>query len=320
MLSLRAFAIPSAAAVPVSMSHESGSLKSILFALGANAAIAVAKLTAAVFTGSHSMLAEAIHSSADCGNQGLLLWGLKRAKRPPSPDHPLGFGKAIYFWSFIVALILFSMGGVFSIYEGIHKLDQDAPLTLPWLAVGILVFSILMELVSLRACLHEVNRERGSQGLWAWFRQTRQSALMVVLGEDIAALAGLAIALAAILLTMVTGNPVFDALGSIAIGVLLVGVAIGVGAEIKNLLIGESVEPRMRQAMQRFLEDRSEVDQVFNMLTLQMGNDVMVAVKARMREQKSARDLIDDINRCERAFKQTFPEVRWLFFEPDVSD
>jgi len=319
MLSLSAFVI---ASVPADsfMSHASGSLKSIFFALGANAAIAVAKLTAAVFTGSNSMLAEAIHSFADCGNQGLLLWGLKRAKRPPSPDHPLGFGKAIYFWSFIVALILFSMGGVFSIYEGIHKLDQDAPLTQPGLAVAILMFSILLELVSLRACLQEVNRERGSQGLWAWFRQTRQSALIVVLGEDIAALAGLAIALAAILLTMVTGNPVFDAIGSIAIGLLLVGVAVGVGAEIKNLLIGESVEPRVRQAMRRFLEERSEVDQMFNMLTLQMGDDVMVAVKARMRERNSAREMIEDINRCEQSLKQAFPNVRWLFFEPDVAD
>ena len=302
------------------MSLESGSLKSILFALGANAAIAVAKLTAAVFTGSNSMLAEAIHSFADCGNQGLLLWGIKRAKRPPSPDHPLGFGKAIYFWSFIVALILFSMGGVFSIYEGIHKLHQTTPMTLPWLAVGILVFSILMELVSLRACLQAVNRERGSQGLWAWFRETRQSALIVVLGEDIAALAGLAIALAAILLTMLTGNPMFDAIGSIAIGVLLVGVAFGVGAEIKNLLIGESVEPQAREAMRSFLEERSEIDQVFNMLTLQMGDDVMLAVKARIRDRKSSRELIDDINRCEKAIKQAFPNIRWLFFEPDVTD
>jgi len=302
------------------MSLESGSLKSILFALGANAAIAVAKLMAAMFTGSNSMLAEAIHSFADCGNQGLLLWGIKRAKRPPSPDHPLGFGKAIYFWSFIVALILFSMGGVFSIYEGIHKLHQTTPMTLPWLAVGILVFSILMELVSLRACLQAVNRERGSQGLWAWFRETRQSALIVVLGEDIAALAGLAIALAAILLTMLTGNPMFDAIGSIAIGVLLVGVAFGVGAEIKNLLIGESVEPQAREAMRSFLEERSEIDQVFNMLTLQMGDDVMLAVKARIRDRKSSRELIDDINRCEKAIKQAFPNIRWLFFEPDVTD
>lgn len=302
------------------MSHASGSLKSIFFALGANAAIACAKLGAAVFTGSNSMLAEAIHSFADCGNQGLLLWGLRRAQRPPSPEHPLGFGKAIYFWSFIVALILFSMGGLFSIYEGYHKLHQAEPLTLPWLAVGILLFSVIMETVSLLACLQEVNRERGSLGLWPWFRQTRQSALIVVLGEDIAALAGLLFALIAIGLTILTGNPVFDAAGSIAIGLLLVGVAIGVGAEIKSLLIGESVEPKVRDALRDFLEARPEVERVFNLLTLQMGDDIMLAVKAELRDKSSVNGLIDDINRCEKALRAAFPRVRWLFFEPDVRD
>lgn len=302
------------------MSHDTDSLKSILFALGANGAIAIAKLGAALYTGSNSLLAEAIHSFADCGNQGLLLWGLRRAKRPPTPDHPLGFGKAIYFWSFIVALLLFSMGGMFSIYEGIHKLDQGGGLTMPWLAVGILVFSLALEAVSLRACLQAVNRARGTLGLWSWFRQTRQSALIVVLGEDIAALAGLALALAAILLTMVTGDPVFDAAGSIAIGVLLVGVAMGVGAEIKSLLIGESVEPAVRQVLEDFLRAQPEVEEVFSLLTLQLGDDIMVAVKARMRESSSASVLIADINRCEEALRAKFPRVRWLFFEPDDSD
>lgn len=302
------------------MSHDTDSLKSILFALGANGAIAIAKLGAALTTGSNSLLAEAIHSFADCGNQGLLLWGLRRAKRPPTPDHPLGFGKAIYFWSFIVALLLFSMGGMFSIYEGIHKLDQEGGLNRPWLAIGILVFSLALEAVSLRACLQAVNRARGDQALWPWFRQTRQSALIVVLGEDIAALAGLVLALAAILLTMATGDPVFDAAGSIAIGVLLVGVAMGVGAEIKSLLIGESVEPAVRQAMEDFLRARPEVEEVFSLLTLQLGDDVMVAVKARMRESSSASVLIGDINRCEEALRAQFPRVRWLFFEPDVAD
>jgi len=302
------------------MSHDTDSLKSILFALGANGAIAIAKLGAALYTGSNSLLAEAIHSFADCGSQGLLLWGLRRAKRPPTPDHPLGFGKAIYFWSFIVALLLFSMGGMFSIYEGIHKLDQGGGLTMPWLAVGILVFSLVLEAVSLRACLQAVNRARGTQGLWPWFRQTRQSALIVVLGEDIAALAGLALALAAILLTMATGNPIFDAAGSIAIGVLLVGVAMGVGAEIKSLLIGESVEPAVRQAMEDFLRARREVEEVFSLLTLQLGDDIMVAVKARMRESDAVTLLLGDINRCEEALRAKFPRVRWLFFEPDDSD
>lgn len=302
------------------MSHDSGSLKSIFFALGANAAIALAKLGAALYTGSHSMLAESVHSFADCGNQGLLLWGLKKAKRPPSPDHPLGYGKAVYFWSFIVALILFSMGGLFSMYEGIHKLYQSEPMNRPELAIGILIFSIVMEAISLRACLQEVNRLRGSISLWTWFRQTRESALLIVLGEDIAALAGLVFALIAILLAMVTGNPMFDALGSIAIGILLVGVAIGVGAEIKSLLIGESVDPRVRDDIQGFLENRPEIDRLFNLLTLQLGDDMMVAVKARMRNPSTTRHLIDDINACEKALKAAYPQVRWLFFEPDVAD
>ena len=302
------------------MAYSTGSLKSILFALGANAAIAVAKLGAATYTGSNAMLAESIHSFADCGNQGLLLWGLQRARRPPSPDHPLGYGKAIYFWSFIVALILFSMGGVFSIHEGVQKLDSVEALTAPWLAIVILVFSMTAEAVSLRTCLEEVNRVRGELGLWAWFRETRDSALIVVLGEDIAALAGLGFALFAILLTVATGNPAFDAAGSIAIGLLLVTVAIGIGAEIKSLLIGESAEPQVSRAIERFIEERSEVERVFSLLTLQLGNDLMVAVKAHMREQVSASTLLGDINACEVAVKGAFPQVRWLFFEPDVAD
>lgn len=302
------------------MSHAPNSLKSIFFALGANAAIAVAKLGAAIYTGSHSLLAESIHSFADCGNQGLLLWGLRRARRSPSPEHPLGYGMAIYFWSFIVALMLFSMGGLFSIYEGLHKLGSREPLSTPWLAVGILLFSVAMEAVSLRACLQEVNRVRGPLGLWTWFRQTRQSALIVVLGEDIAALAGLCLALAAVALTMLTGNPVFDAAGSVAIGALLVGVAMGIGAEIKSLLIGESVEPPVRDAIQAFLEARPEVDRVFNLLTLHLGEDIMVAVKAQMRETVSAAVLVGDINATEAALRKAFPQVRWLFFEPDVAD
>lgn len=302
------------------MSHQADSLKSIFFALGANAAIAAAKLFAALHTGSNSMLAEAVHSFADCGNQGLLLVGLKRAKRPPSPDYPLGYGKAIYFWSFIVALILFSMGGLFSIYEGIHKLESHEGLESPWMAVGILGFSIAMELVSLFGCLREVNKARGKKGLWRWFRETRQSELIVVLGEDVAALAGLALALIAVLLAIFTGDPVYDAAGSIAIGVLLVLVAVGIGVEIKGLLIGQGVEPDVKQAMQDYLEGRAEVGRVFNILTLQLGSEVMVAAKVQMREAAAAADLVADINRCEAGLRAAFPQVKWVFFEPDVAD
>ncbi len=302
------------------MSHQADSLKSILFALGANAAIAAAKLFAAIYTGSNSMLAEAIHSFADCGNQGLLILGLKRAKRPPSPDFPLGYGKAIYFWSFIVALILFSMGGLFSIYEGIHKLEAHKGLESPWLAVGILAFSIAMEGISLYGCLREVNKARGSRGLWRWFRETRQSELIVVLGEDVAALAGLVFALIAVGLAMVTGDPVYDAAGSIAIGALLVLVAVGIGAEVSQLLIGQSVEPEIKQAIHNHLDKREEVAQIFNLITLQLGNDVMVAVKAKMRRTAEMDDMIADINRCEAGLKAAFPQVRWVFFEPDKVD
>src|SRR5215218_2743714 len=199
------------------MSAGADSLKSILFALGANFLIALAKTGGAIFTGSSSMLAEAIHSYADCANQALLLWGLREGRRRPSPEHPLGYGKAIYFWSFIVALMLFSMGGLFSIYEGVHKLQVHEPLENAWVAIGILVFGIAAESVSLWGCLREVNKERGRQGLWRWFRSSRQSELLVVFAEDVAALGGLSLALVFIGVSMSTGNPAWDAAGSIAI-------------------------------------------------------------------------------------------------------
>src|SRR5687767_8790224 len=225
------------------MAGKADSVRTILYALGANLAIAAAKTAAAIFTGSSAMLAEAIHSYADAGNQGLLLWGMKQAKRPPSPDYPLGWGKAVFFWSFIVALVLFSLGGLFSLYEGWHKLHATEGLNYPWVAVGILLFGIAAETVSLRACLHEVNKVRDGRTLWRWFRESRQSELVVILGEDIAALFGLVLALAAILITVMTGDPMWDALGSMSIGVLLIVVAIGIGIEIKALLIGQSAEP-----------------------------------------------------------------------------
>lgn len=302
------------------MAGKANSVKTIFYALGANFAIFVAKLVAAILTGSGSMLAEAVHSLADCGNQGLLLLGLKRAKAPPSPDFPLGFGKAIYFWSFLVALMLFSVGGMFSIYEGLHKLQHPEPLRWAWLAVGVLTFGIVAEALSMWGCLNEVNKARGSQSLWRWFRDSRQSELIVIFGEDLAALLGLVFALIAVLLTMATGNPMYDALGSIGIGVLLIVIAVFIAVEVKALLIGQGVEPRTREAMLKFLGAREEIKQVYNLLTLQMGPDVVVAIKAEMARYLAPRDLIEDINRVEQAFRAEFPDVRWCFFEPDSSD
>ncbi|MGH6634846.1 MAG: cation diffusion facilitator family transporter [Gammaproteobacteria bacterium] len=300
------------------MSQQADSVKSILYALGANGAIALAKLYAAVSTGSSAMLAETIHSVADCANQGLLLLGIKRAKRPASAEHPLGHGKAVYFWSFIVALMLFSMGGLFSVKEGAHKLDAQEPLSAPWLAIGVLVFSIAAEIVSLNGCLREVNKVRGQRSLWRWFRESRQSELIVVLGEDIAALLGLVLALGAIGLTLLTGDPLFDALGSMAIGVLLILIACALAVEIKGLLIGQSVEPSLQHAIQETIAGREEVEHVLNLITLQLGADVMVAVKAKMRNVGSAPELAEAINRCESTLREAFPQVKWVFFEPDL--
>ena len=302
------------------MSHGADSIKSIIFALGANLAIAISKLIAAVVTGSSAMMAESVHSLADSGNQLLLLLGIKHAKRPPSPDYPLGFGKAVYFWSFIVALILFSMGGVFSIYEGIHKLHHPEPLSYPFVAVGVLLFSIAAESFSMWGCLREVNKELRGRSLGQWFRETRQSELLVVFGEDLAALLGLNLALMAVILTIITGNPLYDAAGSICIGVLLVVIAVVIGVQVQALLIGQSVEPDQRVQMLEFLQERDEIVKVFNLLTLQLGNDVMVAVKAKMTQMDSAESLIEAVNRCEVELKRAFPQVLWSFFEPDSED
>ncbi len=302
------------------MAGSGDSTRAILFALGANFAIACAKGAAAFFTGSSAMLAETVHSLADCGNQLLLLLGMRQARRAPSPDYPLGYGKAIYFWSFLVALMLFSVGGMFSLYEGIHKLQHAEPLKQWWWAAGVLAFAIAAEGVSMRACLQEVAKARGGRSLWRWFRDSRQAELVVIFGEDLAALLGLVLALGAVLLSVATGNPVWDAIGTIAIGALLIVVAAFVAIEVKALLIGQGVEPERQRQIRAFLEARPEVAHVFNLITLQLGTEVMLSVKARMRETVDAGALLAQINAVEQAVQAAFPEIRWSFFEPDVSD
>jgi len=302
------------------MSGSANSLKSIFYALGANAAIAVAKTTGAVFTGSASMLAEAIHSFADCGNQALLIWGLKEARQKASAEHPLGHGRAIYFWSFIVALMLFSMGGLFSIYEGAHKLQGHEPVRYAWVAVAILSFSIVAEGLSLWGALREIDKERGELNLWRWFRSSRQSELLVIFGEDLAALGGLVVALCFVGLSMWTGNPMWDAVGSICIGVLLVAVAVLVGVEVKALLVGQSAAPDVQAAMRSHLEAQPQVAKIFSLITQQLGSEVMVAVKAHMRPTGSDVALIEAINATEKSLRAAFPQIRWCFFEPDLRD
>jgi len=299
------------------VSNPGNSTRAIFYALGANLGIFAAKLAAALFTGSGAMLAEAVHSLADCGNQGLLLLGMKRAKLPPTPDFPLGYGKETYFWSFLVALMLFSVGGAFSVYEGIHKLSQPEPLEKPWLAIAVLVFSIVLEWLSLRACLQEINQAREKNSLWHWFRESRNSEMIVLFGEQLAALLGLAFALAAIGVSMITGNPLYDAIGTIGIGVLLIVIAVFVAIEIKALLIGQSAAPARRKEIEDYLHSHPDTMEIHNVITLQLGPEIMVSVKVGMDPELRTGDLIRQINKIEVDMRQKFPEIKWLFFEPD---
>jgi len=296
---------------------QASSLRAVLYALGANSGILIAKGTAAALTGSAAMLAEAIHSAADCGNQVLLLFGMKDAKRVADDKHPLGYGRAIYFWSFLVAVLLFTLGGLFSVYEGWHKFSEPEPMNNAGIAVGVLLVAIVLESFSLAGCIREIRKVAAGRSLWRFFRTSRNSELIVILGEDIAALAGLVLALLAIGLAVATGNPVYDAIGSMAVGLLLVIVAVLLSIEIKAMIIGESAESELQDAVRAFLAGRPEIAETYNVLTLQLGEGVMLAVKARMREVGSADALIETINKVEADLRTTFPAVQWCFFEPD---
>ncbi|MGE5337108.1 MAG: cation diffusion facilitator family transporter [Gemmatimonadota bacterium] len=301
------------------MADSSGaSLRAILFALGANAGIAITKFGAALYTGSGAMLAEAIHSVADCANQLLLLVGMRQARRPESAEHPLGQHRAVYYWSMIVALLLFFVGGAFSVYEGISRLLHPEPLKNAPVALAVLGIAVVLEAASLWGAMREIRKVQGARTFWRWFRETRQSELMVVAGEDIAALLGLVFAFIAIAAAMVTGNPALDALGSVAVGVLLMVVAIAVLQEIKAMIIGESAEPAVRAAIRAHIEARREVRNVISLITLQWGEKLIVAVQAEMHDPGSAAALIAAINDVEASIQQAFPQARWVFFEPDV--
>lgn len=302
------------------MSANTDSIRSILYALFANLSIAIAKGFAAFWTGSSAMLAEAIHSLADSCNQLLLLFGMRQSQKPADANYPLGYGKSIYFWSFLVAVILFSIGGGFSLYEGVHKFSNPQPITSPMVAIGVLVFAIIAETASLWGCMHAVNKERRGRNLSTWFRESRSSELLVVFGEDVAALLGLIFALVAIIAAAVTGNPVYDAIGTVMIGILLLVIAVLLAIEVKALLIGQGVEIHTQDQMKEFLRNQPEINHLYNILTMQMGPDVMVAIKARMERTGSESELINAINKVEREFRKAFPVTKWLFFEPDNQD
>lgn len=290
----------------------------IFLALGANALIAVCKFGAAAFTGSGAMLAEAIHSLADCLNQLLLLWGLRQARDPVSELHPLGTGRVGYFYSMIVALMLFFIGGAFSVYEGIHRLRAPEPISDSYVAIGVLLVSLVLEGISLTGAFRQIRQQHAGKPLWRWFRETRESELLVVAGEDTAAIAGLAIALVAVLASTITGNPLYDACGSIGVGVVLMVVAGLVLREVKSMIIGESASPETRAEIRKFLEDRPEILSVISLITLQWGEHIVVAVQAELIDYPSGRAQVDAINVIEADLQAAFDHARWVFFEPDI--
>ncbi|HJU83309.1 MAG TPA: cation diffusion facilitator family transporter [Holophagaceae bacterium] len=297
---------------------SASSTKALLLSLGANIGIAVAKFAVFGVTGSSALLTEALHSSADCGNQLLLFVGLKQGKAPATAKHPLGKGQAAFVASFLVALLLFTVGGLYSMVEGLHKIRHpEHPEHLGW-AVALLLFAAALEAVSLRGALQAAKAERGKRSLLRYLRQSSATELVVVLAEDAAALVGLGLALAAVLLVMLTGNPVWDGVGSLFIGLLLMGVAAFVGTEVTSLLLNEAPPLALRAAIRAAADEDPEVEQCLNLIAVVVGPDrLMVSLKVRFRPQPSGAALVEAINALERRLRAGFPPIQHLFVEPD---
>ena len=299
----------------------SESVGEIVKSLVANVAIACAKGVAAALSGSGAMLAETLHSVADCGNQILLLVGVRSAKKPPDARHPLGYGRAMYFYSFIVALMLFFGGGVFSIREGIHKILHPDTLDSVTVAYAILAFSIALEGYSLASNIREIGRRRGERSYWRYLRETKDSDLIVVFGENAAAVLGLVFAIAAVALARATGDGRWDGIGSLAIGIVLVGVATFLAREVKSLLVGEAADADIRGHVDAVAAQQPNVVRVLNAITLQQGpGEIVVAAKLELKRGLDTTEIVATINAFERSLKQRAPEVRWSFIEPDVED
>jgi len=296
-----------------------GSRRAIVAAFVANLGIAVTKLAAYLVTGAASMLAEAVHSLADTGNQGLLLLGGNLARREATPEHPFGFGRERYFWAFVVALVLFSLGAVFAVAEGVAKLRDPHQLSDPFWAVGVLAVAIALEAWSLRTAVQEANRVRGAEGFWSFVRRTKSPELPVVLLEDVGALLGLVFALLAVLLTMATGDARFDAMGSVAIGCLLAVIAWVLAREMRSLLLGEAASPGTQQAIREALGASPEVRRLIHLRTLHLGpEELLVAAKVEFDPSFGFAQLARSIDAAEARIRDRVPEARLIFLEPDV--
>lgn len=302
------------------MAGPDGGRKATIAALLANLGIAVAKLVAFVFTRSAAMLAEGIHSIADSSNQGLLLLGGARARREPTPTHPFGYGRERYFWAFVVAIVLFTLGSLFSLFEGVEKLRHPHEISSLWWAVGVLGVGIVFESFSMRVAVREANAvRRGSW--WTFVRRAKVPELPVVLLEDVGALVGLLVALVGVVLAQVTGNPRFDALGSIAIGALLGVIAIVLAAEMKSLLIGESASPGQQAAIREAILADGDLDELIHFRTLHLGPDeLLVAGKVTLRSGLSAREVARVIDRIESQIRERVPGAEAIYLESDVRE
>jgi len=303
------------------MSHEGESTGEIIKSLVVNVLIAAAKGVAAVVSGSGAMLAETLHSSADCGNQLLLLRGVKATKRPPDAHHPLGHGRQMYFYSFIVALLLFFGGGVFSIHEGVEKILHPEAVEDITMAMVILGISLVLEGWSCYGNVVQLNKRRGDIPFVQYLRETKDSDLIVVFGENSAAVLGLIFASTALVLARVTGDGRWDGIGSLSIGLVLVGVATFLAGEIKSLLVGESADRKTVAMLEALAEEDPNIVKVLNVIALQQGpGEVMLAMKVQMIPGLTTETLVDAINAFERQIKVRAPAVKWSFIEPDNDD
>ena len=296
-----------------------GSRRTIVAAFLANLGIAAAKFVAAAATGSAAMLAETIHSFADAGNQGLLMVGSRRARRDPTPEHPFGYGGERYFWAFVVALVLFTMGGLFSIVEGVDKLRYPHELNSVGWAGGVLLVAIALESASFRVAIREANRERGQQGWWAFVRHAKSPELPVVLLEDLGALVGLVFALVGLGLSVVLDDPRWDALGSVAIGALLCVIAFVLAGEMKSLLIGESASARDRVEIRRAIEATPRVRRLIHLRTLHVGPDeLLIGAKVEFETGLKAEDIARTIDEVEKQIRERVAAARMIYVEPDI--
>jgi cation diffusion facilitator family transporter len=297
----------------------SGGTKAIIAAFSANLGIAVTKFIAWFFSGSSSMLAEGVHSLADAGNQILLLIGGKRAQKAADAEHPFGYGRARYIYAFIVSIILFSVGGVFSLYEGIHKITNPHPIDVPWLPILVLLIAIVLESFSLRTAVKESNHVRGKQTWVQFVRRAKAPELPVVLLEDVAALIGLVFALIGVGVAIITGNGVWDGIGTVMIGALLIIVAVVLGMETSSLLLGEGATAVDDTAIRDAILAGKDVDRIIHMKTLYLGPDeLMVAAKVGLTGNPSLIEVSSDINAIETRVREAVPVARVIYIEPDI--